>query len=68
MNKVTITVMASIVVLALVVDGILAYKYGEQGTISWQYVNLSHQWPIIPFLTGYLAGHLTWQLRSAPKD
>jgi hypothetical protein len=68
MNKVTLTVIAIIVVLSLAIDAGLAYFYGEKGTISWQFVNLAHEWPIVPFLLGYLCGHLTWQLRNPPKD
>lgn len=67
MNKITIAFMAVWTGFALAADVVFAYKWGEVGTISWQLVNVMHQWIIIPFAIGILMGHLMWQLRSAPK-
>lgn len=66
MNKYTIAFMIFWVVIALAVDLFFAKKWGERGTISWQLVNLSHRWLIIPFLIGVLMGHFFWRLQVPP--
>lgn len=49
------------VVLILGVDVILARSGGEANTISARYSYWSRRWPVIPFATGFIAGHLVWQ-------
>ena len=36
-------------------------KGGASQTLSYSFWMLSKQWPIIPFILGFLAGHLVWQ-------
>lgn len=43
--------------LIAIADTILA-MHGEETTISWRLGKLSQKWPVIPFLLGFLAGHL----------
>lgn len=40
---------------------------GRENSISWTLIELSYQHPIIPFLTGYLCGHLFWNMKD-PKE
>jgi hypothetical protein len=49
-----------VIVVVLAVDGVLAMKFGQPGTISFRVAAWSKRWPLIPFGLGLLAGHLIW--------
>jgi hypothetical protein len=49
------------IVLAALVD-LAFFLFGGSGqTLSYQFWALSKQYPIIPYLFGFLSGHLLWQ-------
>lgn len=48
------------VVFALALDGWGAYKAGQPVTASFRIAVWSRKWPLIPFLIGFVAGHLVW--------
>lgn len=56
------------IIIGLTVVGLLAYdlyaylKGGIDFTISWQVIQASKNWPLIPFFFGLLMGHFFWQL------
>lgn len=41
-------------------DIVQVFRAGVDNTISVQMYQASKKNPVIPFLVGYLAGHLTW--------
>jgi len=40
---------------------------GKEASISWTLVEWSYDYPSIPFLSGFLCGHLFWRMKD-PKD
>jgi hypothetical protein len=53
-----------IVVVGFTLDAWLFYFQGEPGTISYRVALWAVRWPVIPFLIGFLAGHLFWPNRG----
>jgi hypothetical protein len=57
--------------IALVVilgyDFYLFFEGGTQNTISWYLYEASYEHPFIAFLTGFVCGHLFWQMKK-PKE
>lgn len=53
-------VLVTIVVLILIYDAYLQLSGGEVNTISVRFYIAARKYPIIPFIAGYLLGHLTW--------
>jgi hypothetical protein len=47
--------------LAGIADLFFFMRGGIKDTLSYQFWKLSKQWPLIPFIAGMIAGHLTWQ-------
>lgn len=44
------------------VDLFFYYKGGTENTISWFLYELSYEKPFVTFLTGFVCGHLFWNL------
>ena len=53
-----LNILLIIIVLILVWDGYLQYKGGDENTISVRLMRISKQYIVIPFLAGFLSGHL----------
>lgn len=64
MKKTAVLFAAAWLTLALIVDVIFAWRGGEQATISWQIQAVLHDFPVIAFALGFLAGHLFWQIKE----
>lgn len=55
------------VIIAAVITVFDVWTLSTQGyetTISWQTLVISKQWPVVPFLLGFLAGHLVFPNRA----
>lgn len=63
---ITKLVVLSLLILIVIVDVFLWVCYGSNATISWFLWTTSHDWPIIPFLFGVLAGHLFFSQPHIP--
>jgi hypothetical protein len=57
--------MISLIFIIAVFDIWIIAKSGKSASISAYIIRLSHKYPSIPFLLGYLAGHLTWRMPDA---
>lgn len=57
---VTDSILIAAVSLMLISDFLLRKWKGEEGTYSWRIAAWSQKYPLIPFLTGILFGHLFW--------
>jgi TRAP-type C4-dicarboxylate transport system permease small subunit len=55
--QLTALAMLSIIAIGLVVDAIIALKYGSSATVSRVIMDLSMQYPVIPLLVGMALGH-----------
>lgn len=68
--KVTITVWILAVLvaaIALLDVGLIATR-GYEATISWTLHAWSKELPVIPFIFGFVGGHLFWAIKGpAPK-
>lgn len=54
-----------VLVALIVILGWDAYRMmtvGFEGTISYFLYNISHEYPIVPFLGGVVTGHLLWDI------
>ncbi len=51
-------VVGAVFVLILLFDLYLALAKGGAQTISWQLYEISLKWPVIPFIVGFLCGHI----------
>ena len=62
----TKTVIFIFILVASVVlfDIFIIAKMGSQESISAYIIRWAHEYPSIPFLTGYLAGHLFWRMKD----
>jgi len=58
----TIAFIIILVVLIAVFDVYIIAKKGTQESISAHIIRLSHKHPSIPFLIGFVAGHLWWRM------
>ena len=66
MDQVTITRML-IILIVLVVgswDTYLILSGDEDATVSVVLYESARQWPVIPFVAGFLCGHVFWQVYS----
>lgn len=54
--------------LAVIAYDVFAFvQWGQAGTVSWQMFELSHEFPVITFLAGFICGHLFWRMKD-PKE
>jgi hypothetical protein len=60
MKKITPYFIAALVLIIAVYDIVAAVKGGNPATISGWFWRNSKQYPMIPFLSGIVAGHLYW--------
>lgn len=61
----TIAFIVFMVAAIAIFDVWIIYKKGVQESISAHLVRLSHKHPSIPFLFGFVAGHLFWRMPDA---
>ncbi len=64
MKKLTLIFTCSIIVIIGIYDVYALIEGGAEATISSVIISLSHDFLIIPFLAGVLAGHLFWRMDS----
>jgi hypothetical protein len=48
-------------------DFYLYFGGGTEATISWYLYTLAYEKPFVPFLIGFLCGHLFWSMHN-PRD
>ena len=59
MNYVKVTKWVIIITTAaLIVYDVIAYVWGDDATLSQQFWAWSKDYPVVPFLGGFLCGHL----------
>jgi hypothetical protein len=58
----TIAFIMFLVVVIAVFDVYIIAKKGKQESISAHIIRMSHKYPSIPFLIGFVAGHLFWKM------
>lgn len=54
-----------LVVLVASFDVFVIAKKGKQESISAHIIRYSHKYPSIPFLLGFLCGHLFWSMNTS---
>lgn len=64
MKKLTLVFTCSIIAIIGIYDIYALIEGGGEATISSVIISLSHDFLIIPFLAGVLAGHLFWRMDS----
>jgi hypothetical protein len=52
-------------VIIIVFDVYIILKEGKASSISATIINWSHEYPSIPFGSGFLCGHLFWRMKDA---
>jgi type III secretory pathway component EscT len=63
MNE-TLIFMGIVLVSIVVFDVYIIAKKGKAESISAHLIRMSHKHPSIPFLIGFVAGHLFWSFNS----
>jgi hypothetical protein len=58
----TVAFIIFLVVIIAIFDVYIIAKKGKQESISAHIIRMSHQYPSIPFLIGFVAGHLFWRM------
>jgi len=54
-----------LVILAILVfDVYIIAKKGRYHSVSAFLIRASYEWPMIPFLMGYVCGHLFWKMST----
>ena len=61
----TVIVIAIVVVVIAVFDFYIICKKGKKESISAYIIRWSHKYPSIPFLLGFVCGHLFWSMDTA---
>jgi type III secretory pathway component EscT len=61
----TILFILTLVVAIAVFDVYIIFKKGKYESISAHIIRASHRHPSIPFLIGFVAGHLFWSMDTA---
>ena len=61
MNLTLIFIFSTIVAIAVFDIWVIAKK-GKQESISAHIIRASHKHPSIPFIAGYVCGHLFWKM------
>jgi hypothetical protein len=60
----TIAFIIFLVVIVAVFDVYIIAKKGKQESISAHIIRISHKYPSITFLLGFLCGHLFWRMND----
>jgi len=60
----TVVFVFILVTAVFLFDVFIIAKMGSQESISAYIIRWSHEYPSIPFLMGYLAGHLFWRMKD----
>jgi hypothetical protein len=59
------TIFCYVVLILLGVMGLIDLIFfllgGSGETLSYRFWELSKEWPLIPFILGFITGHLVWQ-------
>lgn len=63
--NITIIFMIILVVAVAVFDVVIIAKKGKHESISAHLIRASHKYPSIPFLIGFVAGHIWWRMVDA---
>jgi hypothetical protein len=58
----TLGFIVAMVVIIAIFDVWVIAKKGKQESISAHLIRISHKHPSIPFLLGFLCGHLFWRM------
>lgn len=61
----TVIFIISLVVIVAIFDVYIINKKGKSESISAHLIRASHNHPSIPFLIGFVAGHLFWRMSDA---
>lgn len=61
--RLTQMIMVTTVVLLVLYDVVARVFGGNDATISYQLMEASKKWPIIPAAIGLLVGHWFWQIK-----
>jgi hypothetical protein len=61
----TLIFIAIIIILIVAFDFYIIIKKGKKESISAHIIRLSHEYPSIPFLLGFLCGHLFWSMKTS---
>lgn len=64
MKKITYIFIAAVFVLIAVYDIIAIMKGGTEASISSIIITWSYKFPLFPFLSGVVCGHLFWRMKS----
>lgn len=64
MKKITLLFLGALTAVVAIYDVYVLSSAGAEATISSVIISLSHDFLIIPFLAGVLAGHLFWRMDS----
>jgi hypothetical protein len=64
MKKITTIFIAVSILIIAVFDLWVIQSYGKQESISAYIIRWSHEYPSIPFLFGFLCGHLFWSMKK----
>jgi hypothetical protein len=65
MNKLTLSLIAFVIIALGAFDIFTAIRFGVDSTVSWQLYNLSRERPVCSFLIGFLMGHIFWVQKGA---
>jgi type III secretory pathway component EscT len=63
--NITLLFIAVVIAAIAIFDVWVIAKKGKKESISAHIIRLSHQYPSIPFLVGFVAGHLFWSMKTA---
>jgi len=58
----TLLVILLIVAFIIIYDFVIIYNRGKYESISAWIIRLSRKYPSIPFLVGFVCGHLFWSM------
>lgn len=61
----TLAFIGVVIVAIAAFDVWVIAKKGKQESISAHIIRMSHQYPSIPFLVGFVAGHLFWSMDTS---
>lgn len=67
MKKLTIWIIILTIVILIGYDVYVVLVHGTEASISSVIITASYDLPIIPFVSGFLCGHLFWRMK-ANKD
>jgi hypothetical protein len=51
----------------IVYDFYAAFRWGVEGTLSYEIVTLTYHHPVVAFAGGFLCGHLFWNMNVTIK-